>query len=91
MMTINVADDATHRVKLWWNLRELAFVVQRQQPGFVVLTDVYLIALHEEPRVTAVAKILRQAKHGDFVFVRFTLLRTELSAVTAFITEGVEV
>ncbi len=41
--------------------------------------------------VAAVIKVLRQAEDGDFVFVWFTVPRTELSAVAAFVTVSVEV
>ena len=57
----------------------------------VIQTYSYPAIFHKEAWVAAVIKVLRQAEDGDFVFVRFTVPRTELSAVAAFVTVSVEV
>ncbi len=91
MMLVDMADDAAHIVQLRWYVVELAFAVDVQHPALVIQTYAYPTIFHREARVAAVIKVLRQAEDGDFVFVRFTVPRTELSAVAAFVTVSVEV
>src|SRR5699024_1111634 len=91
MMLVDMADDAAHIVQLRWYVVELAFAVDVQHPALVIQTYAYPTIFHQEAWVAAVIKVLRQAEDGDFVFVRFTVPRTELSAVAAFVTVRVEV
>ena len=91
MMLVNMADNAAHIVQLWRYVVELAFAINVQHPALVIQTYAYPIIFHQEARVAAVIKVLRQTEDGDFVFVRFTVPWTELSTDTAFVAVGIKV
>lgn len=91
MVLVDMANDAAHIVQLWRYVVELAFAIDIQHPALVIQTHAYPTIFHQEARVAAVIKVLRQAKDGDFVFVRFSVPRAELGAVAAFVAVGVQV
>ena len=57
----------------------------------VIQTYAHPVIFHQEARVAAVIKILRQAKDGDFVFVWSAIPWAELGTVTTFVAVGIEV
>mgnify|MGYP004715942647 CR=1 FL=1 len=91
MVLMDMADNATNRIQLRWNVPELTPVVNVELPGTIVLTDVNAMAIDEEPGIAAVDKILLQTEDGGFVFVGFPPPRTELGAVSAFIAVRIKV
>ena len=89
-MLMNMAYDAAHGVQPGWNLFKLAAIVNFQLPRLIVLTHLDADAFDKESGISAVDKILLQAEHGNFVFVRFSLPWTELGAIAAFVAISVQ-
>ncbi len=91
MMLVDMADDAAHIVQLRWYVVELAFAVDVQHPALVIQTYAYPTIFHQKPGLLLLSKSCDRLKTVILSFVRFTVPRTELSAVAAFVTVSVEV
>ena len=91
MMSVHMADNAAHLLQLRRHLLKLAVTIDLQLVKLAVLPYADLCAIHQEPWIGAVGKVLRQAVDRHLVFVWLTLPRTELGAVAAFVAVSVQV
>ena len=89
MMVVNMANDAAHVFQLRGNIIKLALFINMQMPDLLTLSNADVIVIDKESWVGAVGKIFWQAVDGNFVFVRFSLPRTELRTVATLVAVSI--